>query len=153
MNKASTVMQVGYEKDASNNDTELIRIKYLKCRSSARHQPFYTKYCDDIKGLALATQEDISNASNARKIKGKIEDVAESIMLLMQERGTVISKSDLFTRLKKEFDISERTLQDRVDLIIEDKYPFYDEDGNLMLLSKERIGGSLSYTMRIKAPF
>lgn len=154
MNKASTVMQVGYEKDASNNDTELIRIKYLKCRSSARHQPFYAKYCNDVKGLVLATQEDISIASNARKIKGKIEDIAESIMLFMQEKGTIISKSELFTRFKKDFDIGERTLQDRVDSIIADEYPFYDEEGNLMLLTKDRIGGgSLSYVMRIKAPF
>lgn len=154
MNKASTVMQVGYEKDASNNDTELIRIKYLKCRSSARHQPFYAKYCNEVKGLVLATQEDITNASNARKIKGKIEDVAESIMLLMQEKGTTISKSELFLRLKKDFNIGDRTLQDRVDAIIEDQYPFYDEEGNLMLLTKDRIGGgSLSYVMRIKAPF
>jgi hypothetical protein len=101
----------------------------------------------------LASQEDISNASNARKIKGKIEDVAESIMLLMQEKGTTISKSELFTRIKKDFDIGERTLQDRVDSIIVDEYPFYDEEGNLMLLTKERIGGSLTYVMRIKAPF
>jgi hypothetical protein len=44
MNKASTVMQVGFEKDASQNDTEIIRVKYLKCRSTARHTPFYIKY-------------------------------------------------------------------------------------------------------------
>lgn len=153
MNKASTVMQVGYEKDASNNDTELIRIKYLKCRSSARHKPFYAKYCSDIKGLVLATQEDITNASNARKIKGKLEDLAESIMLLFQEKGAIVLKSDLFTKVKQDFDIGDRTLQDRIDSIISEEYPFYDVDGNLMILTKERIGSSLSYAMRIKAPF
>lgn len=153
MNKASTVMQVGYEKDSHNNDTELIRIKYLKCRSSARHQPFYSKYSNEIKGLVLASPEDISNASNARKIKGKIEDIAEYIMHFFQHTGTIINKADLFASLKKEFDMGERTIQDRVESIIADKYPFYDIDGNLMHLSKERFGGSLSYSMRIKAPF
>jgi hypothetical protein len=153
MNKASTVMQVGYEKDSSNNDTELIRVRYLKCRSSARHQPFYAKYCNETKGLVLATQEDITSASNARKIKGKLEDIAESITQLMQDNGSIISKSELFTRLKKDFDIGDRTLQDRLDSIIEDEYPFYDNEGNKLILSKIRTGGSLSYAMRIKAPF
>lgn len=153
MNKASTVMQVGYEKDASNNDTELIRIKYLKCRSSARHHPFYAKYCNEFKGLVLASQEDISNLSNSRKVKGKIEDIAQSLHLIFKENNKIVSKAELFTRLTKDFDISARTLQDRVDFIIEEEFPFYDEDGNLMVLSKERNGGSLSYTMRIKAPF
>jgi hypothetical protein len=153
MNKASTVMQVGYEKDSSNNDTELIRVRYLKCRSSARHQPFYAKYCNETKGLVLATQEDITSASNARKIKGKLEDIAETITQLMQDNGSIISKSELFTRLKKDFDIGDRTLQDRLDSIIEDEYPFYDNEGNKLILSKIRTGGSLSYAMRIKAPF
>lgn len=153
MNKASTVMQVGYEKDAHNNDTELIRIKYLKCRSSARHQPFYAKYSNEAKGLVLATPEDINNASNARKMKGKLEDIAEFILLHLQQKGTIINKSDLFESLRKEFEMSDRTIQDRVDSIISNEYPFYDIDGNLMLLTKERIGGSLSYTLRIKAPF
>lgn len=153
MNKASTVMQVGYEKDAHNNDTELIRIKYLKCRSSARHQPFYAKYSNEVKGLILATPEDINNASNARKMKGKLEDIAEFILLHFQQKGTIINKADLFESLRKEFEMSDRTIQDRVDSIISNEYPFYDIDGNLMLLTKERIGGSLSYTLRIKAPF
>lgn len=153
MNKASTVMQVGYEKDAHNNDTELIRIKYLKCRSSARHQPFYAKYSNEVKGLVLATPEDINNASNARKMKGKLEDIAEFILLHFQQKGTIINKADLFESLRKEFEMSDRTIQDRVDSIISNEYPFYDIDGNLMLLTKERIGGSLSYTLRIKAPF
>ena len=51
MNKASTVMQVGFEKDGSQNDTDIIRVKYLKCRSTARHTPFYIKYSSEAKGL------------------------------------------------------------------------------------------------------
>jgi uncharacterized protein YacL (UPF0231 family) len=103
--------------------------------------------------LVLASQEDISNLSNARKVKGKIEDIAQSIHLIFKENNKIVSKAELFTRLIKDFDISARTLQDRVDFIIEEEFPFYDEEGNLMLLTKDRIGSSLSYTMRIKAPF
>ena len=34
VNKASIVIQIGFEKDAQNHNTELLKVAYLKCRSS-----------------------------------------------------------------------------------------------------------------------
>lgn len=58
-NKASTIMQVGYEKDASGKDTDLIRVKFIKCRNTKRHEPFHLKYCDTFKGLVLADESEV----------------------------------------------------------------------------------------------
>lgn len=69
MNKASTVLQVCYEKDSANNDTDLIRVKYLKCRSTVRHPPFYFKYCDTMKGLVLASNTEVNSVLNNKKYK------------------------------------------------------------------------------------
>ena len=60
MNKASTVMQVGFEKDSNQNDTDIIRVKYLKCRSTAKNTPFYIKYSPEEKGLVLADANEIA---------------------------------------------------------------------------------------------
>ena len=44
INKASQVMQIGFEKDSKNNDTELIRLKFLHCRSTRKLDTIYMKY-------------------------------------------------------------------------------------------------------------
>jgi hypothetical protein len=51
MNKSSTVIQVGFERDGSGNETDLIRIKYLKCRSTGRPEPFFVSFSETEKGL------------------------------------------------------------------------------------------------------
>jgi hypothetical protein len=40
LNKASTVIQIGFEKDAQNHNTDLLKVAYFKCRSSKKHEPF-----------------------------------------------------------------------------------------------------------------
>ena len=49
LNKASTVIQIGFEKDAQNHNTDLINVNFLKCRSSKKHDPFYVQYSDTGK--------------------------------------------------------------------------------------------------------
>jgi hypothetical protein len=43
INKASTVMRVDFEKD-NNGPRDVIQVRYLKCRSTAKHEPFYIRY-------------------------------------------------------------------------------------------------------------
>lgn len=117
MNKASTVMQVGFEKDASQNDTEIIRVKYLKCRSTARHTPFYIKYCNDAKGLILADSSEVSNLVNNRKHKASNEDMIEFIEMYLGD-GTELTRVDLLDRLCKDFKASQRTIESRITEIL-----------------------------------
>jgi len=67
MNKSTTLMQVGFEKDSSQNDTDLIRVKYLKTRSTGKPTPFYVKYDNEVNKLVLASPDDVSTVVNARK--------------------------------------------------------------------------------------
>jgi hypothetical protein len=136
MNKASTVMQVGFEKDANQNDTDIIRVKYLKCRSTARHTPFYIKYCQDAKGLVLADSSEVSNIVNNRKHKASNEDMIEFIEMYLGD-GTELTRVDLLDRLCKDFKASQRTIESRITEILNTEMEIFDTNGERCKLFKE----------------
>lgn len=136
MNKASTVMQVGFEKDANQNDTEIIRVKYLKCRSTARHTPFYIKYCKEAKGLILADASDVSGIINNRKHKASNEDMIEYIEMYLGD-GTILTRVDLLDKLCKDFKASQRTIESRITEIMSSDFEIFNEQGQSCQLSKE----------------
>lgn len=136
MNKASTVMQVGFEKDANQNDTELIRVKYLKCRSSARHTPFYIKYNHEANGLVLADAGEVSGVINNRKQKANNEDMAEFIEMYLGD-SSALTRVELLDKLCKDFKASQRTIESRIAEIINSNIEIFNERGQSCRLSKE----------------
>jgi hypothetical protein len=136
MNKASTVMQVGFEKDANQNDTNMIRVKYLKCRSTERQLPFYMKYCSEAKGLVLADAEEINQIKEGKKHKASLDDMIDVLEKLLGN-GQEMAKSELMVALKTETAASVRTIEDRLVSIIESELIIADFDGQECLLAKE----------------
>ncbi|WP_109322755.1 hypothetical protein [Aquirufa nivalisilvae] len=136
MNKASTVMQVGFEKDASQNDTDIIRVKYLKCRSTARHTPFYIKYCNEAKGLVLADANEVSGVINNRKHKASNEDMTEFIEMYLGD-GATLTRVELLDKLCKDFKASQRTIESRIAEIMSSDIEIFNEQGQGCKLSKE----------------
>jgi hypothetical protein len=59
-NKATQVMQIGFEKDGQGNDTDLIRLKFLHSRNTKRLDPIYLVYDDETKGLILASHSSLN---------------------------------------------------------------------------------------------
>jgi hypothetical protein len=135
MNKSSTVMQVGFEKDANQNDTDIIRVKYLKCRSTQRHPPFYIKYCQDAKGLVLADAADVSSVVNSRKHKASNEDIVEFIEMYLGDEST-LTRVDLLDRLCKDFQTSQRTIETRISEIMSHEIEIFNVHGEPCKLSK-----------------
>jgi hypothetical protein len=136
MNKSSTVMQVGFEKDSNQNDTDLIRVKYLKCRSTARHSPFYMKYSLEEKGLVLANTSEVSNMINSRKHKASNEDVIEHIEMYLGD-GTSLTRIELLDKLCQDFKASQRTIESRIIEIINSDAEIFDIKGNPCKLIKD----------------
>lgn len=136
MNKASTVMQVGFEKDSNQNDTEIIRVKYLKCRSTARHIPFYVKYSSEAKGLVLADAGEVSGVINSRKLKATNEDTVELLEMYLGD-GTEIKRPDLVEKLRTELGASPRTIESRIKELITAETEIFNEKGEQCKLSKE----------------
>lgn len=146
MNKASTVMQVGFEKDANQNDTDIIRVKYLKCRSTARHTPFHVKYSDEAKGLILADIGEISAIVKKRVQKAPIEEVIEFLEMYLGD-GTRMSRTELLGKLRKDFDAGQRTIEERISEIINSETEIYNINGNHCKLNKEISGKIIYYSL------
>jgi hypothetical protein len=146
MNKASTVMQVGFEKDSKNNDTDIIRVKYLKCRSTARHTPFHIKYCPDAKGLILADANEVSGVINNRKHKASNEDMVEFIEMYLGD-GTVLPRVDLLNKLCIDFNAGQRTIETRISEIMDSTIEIYNNQGQLCKLSKENRDKVVYYSL------
>lgn len=152
MNKASTVMQVGFEKDANQNDTNIIRVKYLKCRSTARHTPFYIKYCNDAKGLVLADANEVSGVINNRKHKASYEDMIEFIEMYLGD-GSILTRVNLIDNLCKDFKASPRTIETRISEIMSSDIEIFNAQGQSCKLSKEIKEKTVYYKLISKEPF
>jgi len=84
INKASTVIQVAYERDANQKETDIIKILYLHCRTTKKHEPFYIKYSESEKGLVLAEQREITETW-IKEPKSSIIEVSEYLATRLTE--------------------------------------------------------------------
>ena len=148
MNKASTVMQVGFEKDDKQNDTELIHVKYLKCRSTARHTPFYVKYCKEAKGLVLADESEVSGVMNNRKHKANNKEMVGFIEMYLGD-GATLTRVELLDKLCKDFKASQRTIENRIAEIVNSNIEIFNEQGQSCKLTKETKEKTVYYKLNI----
>ncbi len=142
LNKASTVMQIGFEKDAQNHNTDLIKVSYLKCRSSKKHDPFFVQYSDIEKGLILADQNTMQAAIDSRNQKAGLDETIEFIGRILSEP---MSRADLIEKLCFEMDCKERTVEARLKSILTLKLAVPDQNGVAKLLCKRQENREVIY--------
>ncbi|POY34664.1 hypothetical protein C3K47_19135 [Solitalea longa] len=141
-NKASTVLQVGFERDNENRFTDLIKIAYLKCRSSRKHEPFYVQYSDEEKGLVLASPETVANVLGELQKKNDFEEICDFLGNTLSEP---MSKKQLFDLLAEEFDCKPRTLENRIKQIIQIPITIIGANGCFYRLCKDHGKGGITY--------
>lgn len=146
MNKASTQMQVGFEKDAKNNDTEIIRVKYLKCRSNARFAPFYFKYCSEAKGLVLADESEIDAVKDSRKHKANSDDIIDFLEKILGD-GSELQRRVLLSKLMESFEASQRTIDTRIAELIDSERVIINQKGDYCKLTKVGVDKSIYYKL------
>ncbi len=125
LNKASTVIQIGFEKGKNGEDSDLIKIKYLKTRNTKRPDPFYVVYSDVYKSLVLADAELVQTIEDSRKIAAPINEVK---IALIRHLEIPKYREDLIQLLTKEFNCSTNTIDIRLKEIIERNEEFILED-------------------------
>jgi len=133
MNKASCQMQISFEKDRQHRDTDLIKVKYLKVRVGRKPDPFFLQYSAEEKGLVVA---DIGLVSEVMNSKGKINlhDLKErltDILIKPMERKRLIAI------LTDEFSCGQRTVEERLKAMIENKEAILNDQGQDCCLEKE----------------
>ena len=137
-NKASTALQIGFEKDASGNDTDLIRLKYLKLRRGKRPEPLYLQFCQQTNGLILADAASVAAHINHRKHKADSEDIADRLISLLSEGA--LPKNEVWTILESEFKAKNATIRERIKSIIADPPAMFDEQGRAVVLGEYKQG-------------
>lgn len=147
MNKASTVLQISFEKDGTGNDTDLIRVKTLKCRNTARLAPIYMRYSQDQKGLVLADETQVQNLIDQRKPKAHIKDVVDQLEKLIF--GGASQQKVLMKALCKHFQTSDKTMKVRLSEIEERELPIANGKGEPCKLVKSKNGRNVEYHLEL----
>ena len=125
LNKASTVIQIGFEKDAENHNTDLIKVAYLKCRSSRKHEPFHVQYSDTEKGLIIADPFTTQATLDKKNQKALLTEITELLFHLLKDP---MPRKELLEVLTEQLDCSKRTIISRLKQIIENQVPVIGED-------------------------
>lgn len=142
-NKASTALQIGFEKDASGNDTDLIRLKYLKLRRGKRPDPLYLTFCKDANGLILADAASVAAHVNHRKHKADTEDIADRLISLLADGP--LMKGEVFKVLESEFGAKNATIRERIKSVKEEQPAMFDDEGRAVRLDDYRKGRDQFY--------
>ncbi|WP_020605220.1 AAA family ATPase [Spirosoma spitsbergense] len=144
-NKASTVLQIGFEKDTSGNDTDLIRLRYLKLRRGKRPEPLYLQFRKESNGLDLAGADQVAAHINHRKLKADTEDIADRLISLLTD-GPMI-KGAVFKALESEFRAKNATIRERLKTIREEQPTMFDEESRSVRLDEFRKGRDQFYQL------
>jgi len=145
MNKASTVIQVGFEKDSEHKEMDLVKVAYLKCRSSKKHEPFYMQYSGEHNSLILADSDTIFELLQKKKQKASSIDIKEYLETLLSEP---MSRRELLDQLCQEFKCKERLMEERLREIMDIKIILKDKDYNDCLLIKEKNSRTIIYKLQ-----
>jgi hypothetical protein len=132
-NKASTVLQIGFEKNGTGLQTELLKVAYLKCRNSRRHDPFYVQFSQEEMGLVRAEAGLVRQYERSRIVKAEHQEILE--MLPVYLNGSMPRKQ-LLKVLCEELGCRERTIEKRLKDILSTKIEVIDKDGNRFELCK-----------------
>ncbi|RYU93753.1 hypothetical protein [Emticicia agri] len=134
-NKASQVMQIGFEKDNKGNDTDLIRLKCLHARSTKKLEPVYLEYSEEAKGLVLASSDFVAERMAQKKEKATLAEIQSWIQ---ENMGAEMNKEHLMNNLIAYFDCSKRTVEERLKELVESNF-----------LTKEKHGREVVYALTI----
>lgn len=130
INKASQVMQIGFEKDSMNNDTELIRLKFLYCRNTKKLDTIFLRYSEALEGLIAASEKEFDDVKHQKQTKANIPEVQA---WLKENLGGEITKKTLISNLKQAFDCGERTIEDRLKELLDSEFLIKESKGKEVL--------------------
>lgn len=123
-NKASCVMQIGFEKDSNNKPTDLIKLRFIKLRGARKPEPIYLRYSQEAKGLVLAEKDFIQTILRDKQQKASVDDIKMS--LYQEVLGKEVNQKELVELLRIEYDCSLNTIKKRLNDFCKIKIPITD---------------------------
>lgn len=145
-NKASTVIQIGFEKDRAGNDTELIKVKYLKKRGTKKFDPFYLVYSEEANGLIPAENDVVQGYLNLKRSKADMNPLK---IFLSKTLVKPMVKQQLLQTLTREFKCSERTIEERLKELIDSNETIVNSKEEECILCKETLNRKVHYKLQL----
>ncbi len=142
LNKSTSVLQTSLV-DYGDSNEEGVKIDFLKRRYSRRYYPVYAVFDESSQSLACASQTQIANFEQLKENKASIGEV---IHYLGNNVIFPTELSSLKADLRQYFDVSQRTIDTRLKVIIENQKPINTDDG-IMYLSKKKFGRTAMYVL------
>ena len=143
MNKATTHIQVSFEKDKNQESSEIVRIKFMKLRVTRRPEPIFAIYSDQEKGLVKADPEAVAALKDTQR-QVTIEDVTNKLTILLT--GPMY-KADLFAHIIGDLNCGTRTLEARLREIIQQRQIIRNMEGANCHLTKQTLHRQLVYSL------
>ncbi|WP_299244113.1 toprim domain-containing protein [uncultured Aquimarina sp.] len=144
LNKATTAIQIGFEKDSNRRPTDLIVLNILKLRGGKRPEAFYMRYCEQSNGLVEADEDFIDESARSRRTKADIFEIQQQISKML--RSSIQSRT-LVEELASFFDCSERTIRERLQECIDKRIPIANGKGIPSVLQKKKEGKEVFYSL------
>lgn len=141
-NKSSTVIQVGFEKGKNKRQTNILSIKCLKNRKSARFEDVFTYYDNESQRLEIASDEMLRSADI---IVGKKAPIEEIIPILELRLKNELYSKQLIPILLKEFNCSDKLIKERLNEIIQQEIPIINDLKNPSYLNNRKEGNQIIY--------
>jgi hypothetical protein len=120
----------------------LIKVAYLKCRSSKKHEPFFVQYSDAEKGLVIADHSTIQETMDSRNQKASLDSTLEFIGAFLTEP---MPRKDFIEKLCAEMNCKERTVEARLKSIITHSFAIPVGDGKAKTLCKKTENREIIY--------
>lgn len=143
-NKSGTVMQISFEKDSSGDDSDLVKLRFIKTRRAKKPQPVYLQYSADVKGLVLADPELVKDVLSERRQKADAGLVRELIENLFSD-ASELPQQDIIDEIMQEFECSKNTARQRVKEIVASGNGMVDPEGKPARLIELREPGKATY--------
>lgn len=146
MNKASTVMQVGFETNSDNSPSNIIRLKFLKCRSTERPEPIHVLFDKEQRQLILADTDEVNEVFEKRKSKAVESDVIDHLSEMVKEFP--ISKKQLIGDLELWLDASGKTIEERLNTIMATEKVIHRDSKAYILFKDGKQGKNVMFNIK-----
>jgi hypothetical protein len=132
-NKASSVLQVSLH--TKSNSPEFLKITCMKSRSSAKFKQIHARFNSETLGLVRLDPNETLKVKAPSNIKASPNEVVQYLEEIL-EVGTEYTKNYIFPLLARKFNVKERTIENRLKGITDNKSTFKFKDGPYLLTTR-----------------
>jgi hypothetical protein len=121
MNKASTVLQVGFVKQ-NGQTTDVVEMKFLKTRNTKKPESMFAQYSEEFHTLVLLDDDSLVDIKQSLSKQSAIEETVENLEIVFQDKSCYTNK-EITDRLMEMLHAKPDAIRKRLGDVINKKWP------------------------------